>query len=57
MTRRRVAITGLGVKSPAGCDLETFWSTLQAGRPCAAPIGSSCSKMAGWTMPGRWTSC
>ena len=39
MTRTRVAITGLGVKTPAGCDLDTFWSTLQAGRSCAAPIG------------------
>ena len=38
MTRTRVAITGLGVKTPAGCDLDTFWSTLQAGRSCAAPI-------------------
>lgn len=38
MSRTRVAITGLGVKTPAGCDLDTFWSTLQAGRSCAAPI-------------------
>jgi len=38
MTRPRVAITGLGVKTPAGCDVDTFWSTLQAGRSCAAPI-------------------
>ena len=28
--RRRVAITGMGVKTPAGNDLETFWSTLVA---------------------------
>ncbi|HJV09015.1 MAG TPA: beta-ketoacyl-ACP synthase II [Acidimicrobiales bacterium] len=38
MSRTRVAITGLGVKTPAGCDLDTFWSTLQAGTSCAAPI-------------------
>ncbi|MDQ4088838.1 MAG: beta-ketoacyl-[acyl-carrier-protein] synthase II, partial [Actinomycetota bacterium] len=38
MTRARVAITGLGVKTPAGCDVDTFWSTLQAGRSTAAPI-------------------
>ena len=38
MTRIRVAITGLGVKTPAGCDLATFWDTLLAGRSCAAPI-------------------
>jgi 3-oxoacyl-[acyl-carrier-protein] synthase II len=36
--RHRVAVTGLGVKSPAGCDLDTFWSTLLAGRSTAAPI-------------------
>jgi len=38
MTRTRVAITGLGVKTPAGCDLGTFWETLLAGRSTAAPI-------------------
>lgn len=38
MTRTRVAITGLGVKTPAGCDLDTFWATLMAGRSTAAPI-------------------
>ncbi|HVL04948.1 MAG TPA: beta-ketoacyl synthase N-terminal-like domain-containing protein, partial [Acidimicrobiales bacterium] len=38
MTRTRVAITGLGVKSPAGCELDTFWETLLAGRSTAAPI-------------------
>jgi 3-oxoacyl-[acyl-carrier-protein] synthase II len=26
--RRRVAITGMGVKTPAGLDLETFWDTI-----------------------------
>jgi 3-oxoacyl-[acyl-carrier-protein] synthase II len=34
----RVAVTGMGVKSPAGCDLEAFWSTIRAARACAAPI-------------------
>ncbi|MGH9181367.1 MAG: beta-ketoacyl-[acyl-carrier-protein] synthase family protein, partial [Acidimicrobiales bacterium] len=38
MTRVRVAVTGLGVKCPAGTDLESFWSTLASGRSCAAPI-------------------
>jgi 3-oxoacyl-[acyl-carrier-protein] synthase II len=37
-TRARVAITGMGVKTPAGCDLDSFWTTLLAGRACAAPI-------------------
>src|SRR5580765_1894727 len=36
--RIRVAVTGLGLKSPAGTDLETFWSTLAAGRSTAALI-------------------
>jgi 3-oxoacyl-[acyl-carrier-protein] synthase II len=36
--RVRVAVTGLGVKSPAGTDLATFWSTLVAGRSTAAVI-------------------
>jgi 3-oxoacyl-[acyl-carrier-protein] synthase II len=36
--RVRVAITGLGVKTPAGTDLATFWSALAAGRSTAAGI-------------------
>ena len=36
--RPRVAITGMGVKSPAGNDLSSFWKTLLEGRPTAAPI-------------------
>ena len=38
LARHRVAVTGLGVKSPAGCDLDTFWSSLKAGRSFAGPI-------------------
>ena len=30
--RRRVAITGLGVISPIGCTIDSFWSALAAGR-------------------------
>jgi 3-oxoacyl-[acyl-carrier-protein] synthase II len=40
MTRTRVAITGLGVKAPAGSDLATYWSTIAAGQPTAAKITS-----------------
>ena len=36
--RTRVAVTGLGVKTPAGTDLDTFWSRLLSGRSTAATI-------------------
>ena len=36
--RSRVAVVGMGVKTPAGSDLETFWATLLSGRSCAARI-------------------
>jgi 3-oxoacyl-[acyl-carrier-protein] synthase II len=32
MSERRVVITGLGVVSPVGNDLQTFWDSLKAGR-------------------------
>jgi beta-ketoacyl-acyl-carrier-protein synthase II len=36
--RRRVAITGLGLVTPIGCDVATTWDTLLAGRSGVAPI-------------------
>ncbi|QEU95962.1 beta-ketoacyl-[acyl-carrier-protein] synthase family protein [Streptomyces kanamyceticus] len=36
--RRRVAITGIGVTTPAGCDLAEFTATVLAGRATAGPI-------------------
>ncbi|MCZ7525745.1 MAG: beta-ketoacyl-ACP synthase II [Acidimicrobiia bacterium] len=36
--RPRVVVTGIGVKTPAGCDLDEFWSTLLSGRSRAATI-------------------
>jgi 3-oxoacyl-[acyl-carrier-protein] synthase II len=36
--RPRVAVTGLGVKTPAGNDVPTFWETVLAGRSMAANI-------------------
>ncbi len=36
--RPRVAITGLGVKTPAGTDLDAFWSTIADGRSMAATM-------------------
>ncbi len=31
MSKRRVVVTGIGVATPLGCDVETFWSRLLAG--------------------------
>ncbi|MFI7703189.1 beta-ketoacyl-[acyl-carrier-protein] synthase family protein [Nonomuraea sp. NPDC049480] len=36
--RARVAVTGLGVRTPAGNDIEALWSTLMAGRSTARTI-------------------
>jgi 3-oxoacyl-[acyl-carrier-protein] synthase II len=36
--RPRVVVTGLGVKTPAGTDVDSFWATVRAGRATAAPI-------------------
>jgi 3-oxoacyl-[acyl-carrier-protein] synthase II len=38
LSRIRVAVTGLGVKTPAGNDADTFWSTIASGRSTAATI-------------------
>jgi 3-oxoacyl-(acyl-carrier-protein) synthase len=37
-SRRRVAITGIGMVTPAGNDLAATWEALLAGRSAAAPI-------------------
>jgi 3-oxoacyl-[acyl-carrier-protein] synthase II len=36
--RPRVAVTGIGVKTPAGIDLDPFWSTVREARPTAATV-------------------
>ena len=36
--RRRVVVTGMGVKTPAGTDLDSFWTALVAGQSTAGPI-------------------
>jgi 3-oxoacyl-[acyl-carrier-protein] synthase II len=36
--RPRVAVTGIGVKTPAGQTVDEFWDTLVAARSAAAPI-------------------
>lgn len=37
---RRVVFTGIGIVSPIGLDLTTFWSSLQSGRSGVRPIRS-----------------
>ena len=36
--RRRVVVTGMGVVSPLGCNVDTFWERLIAARSGIAPI-------------------
>lgn len=38
MASRRVAITGLGIISPLGLDLEQTWNSLREGRPGIGPL-------------------
>jgi len=38
VTKKRVAITGLGLVTPAGNDVASTWATLQSGRSMGAPI-------------------
>jgi 3-oxoacyl-[acyl-carrier-protein] synthase II len=38
MSERRVVITGMGVLTPLGCDLEVFWKNLLAGKSGIAPV-------------------
>ncbi|WP_456397205.1 beta-ketoacyl-ACP synthase II [Desulfurobacterium sp.] len=36
--KRRVVVTGIGVVSPAGSDVDTFWKNLTEGKPCITNI-------------------
>ncbi|MGH9718006.1 MAG: beta-ketoacyl-[acyl-carrier-protein] synthase family protein [Candidatus Acidiferrales bacterium] len=46
MPPRRVAITGIGIISPLGLNLEDNWDALSHGRPAIGPIQSlDCSKL------------
>jgi 3-oxoacyl-[acyl-carrier-protein] synthase II len=38
MEKRRVVVTGLGVVSPIGNDIPSFWASVKAGRSGIAPI-------------------
>ncbi|GJE19365.1 beta-ketoacyl-[acyl-carrier-protein] synthase family protein [Methylobacterium marchantiae] len=33
-----VVVSGIGVTCPSGLDLETYWASLTAGRPCFTPV-------------------
>src|SRR5271157_999563 len=35
---RRVVVTGMGMLTPVGCDLESTWSALLSGRSGVGPI-------------------
>ena len=36
--RVRVAVTGMGIKAPAGLNLDDYWTRLTSGVSCGAPI-------------------
>ena len=38
MSRKRVVVTGLGIVSPIGNDIPSFWSSVRAGRSGVGPI-------------------
>ncbi|MDX9826114.1 MAG: beta-ketoacyl-ACP synthase II [Spirochaetia bacterium] len=38
MERRKVVVTGLGVVSPIGNDISSFWESVKAGRSGIAPV-------------------
>ena len=40
MSKRRVVITGLGIVSPVGSDIETAWKNVVAGRSGITTIDS-----------------
>lgn len=40
MTKRRVVVTGLGIVSPVGSDIDTAWDNILAGRSGIGPITS-----------------
>ncbi|MGD0336512.1 MAG: beta-ketoacyl-ACP synthase II [Candidatus Omnitrophota bacterium] len=40
MRERRIVVTGLGIISPVGNDIKTFWDSLVAGKSGAGPLTS-----------------
>ena len=53
--QRRVVITGLGVVSPIGCDLELFWHLLSRGETGIKPITSFDTSPFGASLAGEIT--
>lgn len=53
--QRRVVITGLGVVSPIGCDLELFWHLLSRGDTGIKPITSFDTSPFGASLAGEIT--
>lgn len=53
--QRRVVITGLGVVSPLGCDLELFWHLLSRGETGIKPITSFDTSPFGASLAGEIT--
>src|SRR5579863_6653428 len=43
--QRRVVVTGMGVISPSGKDLKTFWSNVRGGISAAAPSRFDVSRL------------
>jgi 3-oxoacyl-[acyl-carrier-protein] synthase II len=48
--RPRIAITGVGVATPAGADIPTFWSTICSGRSSATTLDSATFGPSGVTI-------
>ncbi|MFT5170112.1 MAG: 3-oxoacyl-[acyl-carrier-protein] synthase II, partial [Candidatus Omnitrophota bacterium] len=38
MEKKRIVVTGMGVISPIGCDVETFWKSLIEGKSGVGPV-------------------
>jgi 3-oxoacyl-(acyl-carrier-protein) synthase len=38
MSRRRVVVTGLGVVTPLGCELDDVWAAVCAGKSGVGPV-------------------
>lgn len=53
VTKRRVVITGLGVLSPIGLDLDTFWQALSTGQSGVRPLESVDTSLLPFSFAGQ----